>query len=142
MIVDVNVLLYAVHTQAPHHEASRSWLETALNGDSRVGLPWATQLSFLRIGTHPRVMMSPMTADEAWEYLDYWLTHPLVWTATETPHHLRILRELTSTHNLTGNQIPDAHLAALALGHGVPIVSCDTDFARFTEITWINPLAL
>lgn len=35
----------------------------------------------------------------------------------------------------------DAHLAALAIEHGAEVISTDTDFARFTEIRWSNPLA-
>ncbi len=35
----------------------------------------------------------------------------------------------------------DASLAALALEHGLTLCSSDTDFARFTELTWHNPLA-
>lgn len=38
-------------------------------------------------------------------------------------------------------RVPDAHLAALAIEHGAEIISTDTDFARFTEIRWRNPLA-
>ena len=37
--------------------------------------------------------------------------------------------------------IPDAALAALAIEHGVALVSSDTDFARFTGLVWENPLA-
>jgi predicted nucleic acid-binding protein len=36
--------------------------------------------------------------------------------------------------------VPDAQLAALAIEHGVPVVSADGDFARFAELRWINPL--
>lgn len=41
MLVDANVLLYAVDEQAGQHRAARRWLEEALNGDRRVGLPWS-----------------------------------------------------------------------------------------------------
>lgn len=33
-------------------------------------------------------------------------------------------------------------LTALAIEHRVPVASVDTDFARFTEVRWINPLAV
>jgi predicted nucleic acid-binding protein len=38
-------------------------------------------------------------------------------------------------------EIIDRWLAALCLEHGLEIVSADSDFARFTEISWINPVA-
>ncbi|HVS16854.1 MAG TPA: hypothetical protein VMV46_23320 [Thermoanaerobaculia bacterium] len=37
--------------------------------------------------------------------------------------------------------VTDAQLAALALEHGLRVYSADTDFARFTEITCVNPIA-
>ncbi|MHB1172715.1 MAG: TA system VapC family ribonuclease toxin [Lacisediminihabitans sp.] len=140
MILDVNVLLYAIDTRAPQHEACRSWLENALNGTARVGFPWSTILGFLRIATHPRVMTNPLSTEQAWAHVDDWLDTPVAWVPLPTLQHLAVLRRLTTAHTLSGNLIPDAHLAALALEHGVPVVSCDTDFARFSEVTWINPV--
>jgi uncharacterized protein len=32
-------------------------------------------------------------------------------------------------------------VAALAIEHGVPLASTDTDFARFREVRWENPLS-
>lgn len=141
MILDVNVLLYAIDSGSPQHNACRSWLETALNGSGRVGFPWPTMLGFLRIATHPRVMENPLTTGEAWAYLDDWLAAPVAWTPQPMTRHSDVLREMTVSQSLGGNLIPDAHLAALAQEHGVPLVSCDTDFARFAGITWINPLS-
>ncbi len=39
-----------------------------------------------------------------------------------------------------GSSTSDAHLAALALFHGLTLVSFDNDFARFPRLQWINPL--
>lgn len=47
---------------------------------------------------------------------------------------------LLSDHGATGNLVPDAVLAALAIEHGVPVVSADSGFTRFPEVTWINPV--
>lgn len=49
----------------------------------------------------------------------------------------RLVKEL----DLRGNLIADASLAALCIEHGLDVVSADTDFARFSEINWINPVA-
>jgi predicted nucleic acid-binding protein len=54
----------------------------------------------------------------------------------------RCAGELVKRYQLRGNLIPDAHLAALAIEHGVAVCSADTDFARFTGLRWINPLAV
>ncbi len=52
----------------------------------------------------------------------------------------RIFGELVTTYKARGNLIPDAGLAALAIEHGVVLVSTDTDVARFRELRWENPL--
>lgn len=44
-------------------------------------------------------------------------------------------------YQLHGGVVSDAHLAALAIEHGLKLASADTDFARFTELTRVNPLA-
>ncbi|CAN5436184.1 hypothetical protein BH18ACT8_BH18ACT8_09660 [soil metagenome] len=51
-----------------------------------------------------------------------------------------MLRRLVKGHGLTANLISDAHLAALAIEHGLQVCSVDSDFARFPEIRWENPL--
>jgi hypothetical protein len=38
--------------------------------------------------------------------------------------------------------IPDAHLAALAIEHGLDLCSTDGDFARFDGLRRVNPLSL
>jgi uncharacterized protein len=40
-----------------------------------------------------------------------------------------------------GNLVADAHLAALAMEHGLTLCSTDGDFARFPKLRWQNPLA-
>jgi predicted nucleic acid-binding protein len=41
---------------------------------------------------------------------------------------------------VSGNHVPDAHLAALAIEHGLMVCSTDGDFARFPDLRWENPL--
>lgn len=141
MILDANVLLHGVDSGSPHHPRAAAWLTGALTGDSRVGIPWQTIGAFLRIGTHPRVLASPMTADAAQRYVDTWLGLDTVWVPPATEHTARIYADLARRHHVTGNLVPDAQLAALAIEHGVAVVSGDTDFARFDEVRWLNPFA-
>lgn len=140
MIVDANVLLYAVDTGSPHHEACAAWVTRALNDDRRVGFPWQTIGAFLRIATHPRVYEEPLSSREAQEYIDGWLAARSAWVPAADESTWRILRRLLTEHAVTGNLVTDAQLAALAVHYGVSVVSVDSDFARFPEVTWINPL--
>ncbi len=139
MIVDANVLLYAVDRTARDHEPARSFLEQHLNGELRVGLPWQSLAAFLRIATHPRIMGSPLSAEAAAAHVGDWLAGPAAWLPDVTVATWTILRRLVETHGVTGNLVPDAQLAALAIQHGVPVVSADSDFARFPEVSWSNP---
>ena len=141
MLVDANLLLFAVDLTSPAHERAARWLEAVLNGERRVGLPWETLTAFLRIATHPRASDHPLRPDEAWSFVEQWLAVPTVWVPLPTEQHAIVLGGLLRRYGLGGNLIPDAHLAAIAIEHGLTVCSADTDFARFDEIHWLNPLA-
>jgi len=141
MLLDANLLLYAVHRHSPQHEAAAAWLTDQLNGPRRVGFPWPSLTAFLRISTHPRAFSRPLDPPVAWQRIADWLAAPVAWIPQPGPEHARVLGDLVARHAVAGNLVPDAHLAALALEHGLAVCSADTDFARFTEIRWDNPLA-
>jgi toxin-antitoxin system PIN domain toxin len=140
MLLDANLLLYAVHRGAEQHEAAREWLTEQLNGSRRVGLPWSSLGAFLRISTHQRAFPRPLSPAIAWERVSDWLAAPVAWIPEPGPEHPRILGDLISRHDVRGSLVPDAMLAALAIEHGLKLCSTDTDFARFNELRWENPL--
>ena len=141
MLVDANILLYAVDERSRPHRAARTWLEEALNGSRRVGLPWQSLLAFVRIVTHPRALPAPLTPADAWSYVADWLDAPAAWVPLPGRGYGDILGRLVADLELRGNLISDAALAALALEHGLAVVSADSDFARFRELTWMDPLS-
>jgi hypothetical protein len=141
MIVDANLLLYAVDENSSHNAAAAAWLQQTLDGDSRVGLPWQTIGAFLRIATHPRVTENPLSAPDAWRYIADWLAVPVVWIPPATEITARVYARLCAQVDIIGNLVCDAQLAALAVEHGVEIASADTDFMRFPGLRWTNPLA-
>jgi uncharacterized protein len=141
MIVDANVLLFAADSDSPYHARTAAWLTTQLNSGRRVGLPWESLAAFLRIATHPRAAAHPLQPEAAWRHVEDWLAVPTAWIPVATEQHADILGRLVAKYRLAGNLIPDGHLAALAIEHGVELCSADTDFARFTEVRWVNPLA-
>ena len=141
MLVDANVLLYARDADSPFHERARRWLSEQLNGPARVGLPWAVVVAFVRISTHPRAFERPLTPPEAWAQTHDWLDAAPAWIPQPTPRHREVVSMLATRHDLRGNLVSDAHLAALAIEHGLTVCSADTDFARFPEVRWHNPVA-
>ncbi len=125
MLLDANLLLYAVDVEAAKHVAATEWLEEKLSGPSRVGLPWQTIGAFVRIATHPRVYERPLTSAQAWSYVEEWLAAPNVWIPPTGPGTAAVLGQLLEAPDITGNLVPDAQLAALAIEHGVAVASAD-----------------
>ncbi len=140
MLVDANILLYAVDSDSRFHAPARSWLEEAINGTRRVGIPWQSLTAFVRISTHPRALREPLSPGEAWAFVEEWLDAPVTWTPEPGRAHREILGGLVMDLDLRANLVSDAVLAALCLEHGLTMVSADSDFARFPDLTWINPL--
>jgi toxin-antitoxin system PIN domain toxin len=134
VIVDANVLLYAVDTTSPHHDQSRSWLDASLAGAEAIGLSWVALLAFIRVGTNPLILPTPMTVDQTTDQVQAWLDAPAAVLAEPTPRHPAVLRGLLRESGTAGNLTTDAHLAALAVEHGADVVSYDRDFARFRGI--------
>jgi uncharacterized protein len=140
MLLDANLLLYAVHKRANQHQQAAAWLTEQLNGPRRIGFPWQSINAFLRIATHPRAFERPLAPTTAWDRVTEWLAAPVAWLPEPGPEYGRILGHLIRTYDVRGNLIPDATLAALAIEHGVTLVSTDTDFGRFRELRWDDPL--
>jgi hypothetical protein len=134
VVVDANVLLYAVDRASAHHEPSLSWLDAALAGTEAVGLAWVVLLAFVRLATSPAVFPTPLSPDQAIGQVEAWLAAPAAVVAQPTPRHAALLRGLLHDTGTAGNLTTDAHLAALALEYGAGIVSFDRDFARFPGV--------
>jgi toxin-antitoxin system PIN domain toxin len=97
---------------------------------------------FLRIVTNPHVFERPEPIAEAWRQVGAWLEAEVAWIPQPTERHRDVLGALLTAGRLQGNLVPDAHLAALAIEHGLVLCSTDGDFGRFSELRWQNPLVL
>ncbi len=144
MTPDVNILVAASRSDHPHHGAASAWLDEALD-DCEKGRPLAifpmVAAGFLRLVTHPKVFVQPTPAEAALAFLRAVLNSPRVemprlggeWPAFE---------RLCEHHRLTGNDIPDAWIAAAVLAHHDHLVSFDKGFRRFLkakEFTLLEP---
>lgn len=141
ILLDANLLVYAFDAGSPHHAATREWLDSQLRNAASVGFPWESITAFLRIVTNPRVYMEPSPMDIAWKQVENWLDGEPSWVPVATDRHAELLRELLAVPGIRANHVQDAHLAALALGHGLILCSADTGFARFPRLRRLNPLA-
>lgn len=140
ILVDANLLVYAVVQDFPQHTRARSWLDERLNGQTGVGLPWPSLLAFIRLVSNPRVFREPLPMARAWSQVQDWMARPPVWTPVPTDRHAGILEALLSGIHGRSSLVPDAHLAALAMEYGLVLQSADHDFSKFPGLRWDNPL--
>ena len=134
VVVDANVLLYAVDSESAHHEQARSWLDRVLAGGEAVGLAWVALLAFARIASNPAIMQSAVAGETAMEQVEAWLAAPAAVVLHATARHAVVLRGLLRQSGAAGNLVNDAHLAALAIENDAAIVSYDRGFARFAGV--------
>lgn len=132
--------MYARVAELPQHEAARTWLDRQLNGTARVGLPWSSLVTFLRIVSNPRIFERAEAPIAAWGQVERWLDCEPAWIPAPTERHRETLGRLLPETSGQPDLVPDAHLAALAIEHGLTLCSTDRDFARFTGLRWENPL--
>lgn len=139
LLVDTNVLIYAVNGSSREHVTARDWLHQALHDNEAVAFAWTVTLAFLRVSTHPAVFPRPLTLAQASTAIERWLEAPPSITIEPTRRHLPLLRGFLDRAGTAGNLVGDAHLAALALEHGATVVSFDRDFARFEGVPLVRP---
>jgi toxin-antitoxin system PIN domain toxin len=140
ILVDANVLIYAIDADSPHHRSARRWLEEALSRTTPIGLTWIVILAFLRLTTRSGILKKPLPPEHAMAFVDEWLAQPYVRTVSPGEGHWAILRKLLRDSGTAGNLTSDAHLAAVALEMGASICSTDADFGRFPGVERISPL--
>jgi len=139
-IVDINLLIYAINKDAPHHSKAKKWLEDSLSSDEPFGFVWIVILGFLRIVTNGRIMPTPLIPEVAIDFVNDWLLQPPSLTIVPSREHWSIFKELLYPLGVAANLTSDAHLSALSIGHGARLYSTDNDFSRFQSLRWTNPI--
>jgi hypothetical protein len=140
ILVDANILVYAAIDGFSQHERAREWLDERLSARERVGLAWESLVAFVRLATNPRIVPRP-DVGLAWRQVEQWLDAPSTWIPAPTERHRETFGTLVAATRVAGPDVHDAHLAAIALQHGLTVCSADSDFARFPGLRWENPLA-
>jgi len=141
ILVDANLLLYAEDSLSRYHAAACVWWDAQLSGADPVCLCWPVLKAFIRISTNPRLHQRPLTLDEACDRVQSWFEQPCTRLVHPTEQHWTLFREMLAEGNAVGNLVSDAHLAALAIEHNCVLYSTDADFARFSSLKWVNPVA-
>lgn len=140
ILPDVNLLVYAFRREADGHERYAAWLAEVVAGGEEIALHDAALIGFVRIVTNPRAVPTPAPTALAIEFVaricaarrSRWLpAGPASWS--------RLGELVDRDRGISGNLVPDAHLAALALVHGCRLATADRGFARFPGLDWFDP---
>lgn len=140
ILCDVNVLVYAHKEGAERHGEYRAWLEEALNGEEPFGVSDLILSSVLRIVTHPRIFDPPSTWAVAREFVEAVRTAPAAVPVGPGRRHWQIFTGLGERAGVSGNLVPDAYLAALAIESGALWITTDRGFARYDGLRFRHPL--
>ena len=140
-LLDSNILLYAKMDSMPEHPTVSDWLEQTVSDQSNtINVCETSLLSFLRIATNQKIFQPVLPISESEEFIDSFLACPNVNLIFTSPSHYTEVIKLMDKHNLQGNLVMDAHLAALALSIGATLVTRDTDFVKIPYLKTFNPL--
>ncbi|MGH2566630.1 MAG: type II toxin-antitoxin system VapC family toxin [Ginsengibacter sp.] len=134
MLVDTNILVYAINKDSSKSKLARSFLQK-----TKVGLEVSHQNIFeaYRVLTH-RKFSNPMKIKAAQEEILEAIKNCRIIVPDKMTHHLAFA--LIEKNDLTGNKVFDAYLAAVAISNEVTQIATDNekDFKKF-GISVYNP---
>jgi uncharacterized protein len=134
------VLVHAQRGGTPEHERIGAWLEEVANAGAPFGLSTLVLSGVLRVLTHPRVFVTPTPLREALDFVEALRARPNCVEITPGWRHWQVFARLCRATRATGNEIPDAYLAALAIESGSEWITTDTGFSRYEGLHWRHPL--
>lgn len=140
ILPDLNLLLYAHNPTAREHAVAMAWWEDALNGSELIGLPHEVLFGFVRIATHPRLGRAAVELGAAKVVVELWLSLSHVRVLLPTSNHFERVLDLCRRAGGGGPLLSDAILAAYAIEYRATLCSNDSDFSRFADLNWVNPL--
>jgi uncharacterized protein len=140
ILPDVNVLVYAHREDAVDHTRYRQWLEEILKSGQPYGMSDPVLSGFLRVVTHPRVFTPPSPIRSALEFVRQLREQPNCRTIAPGSRHWKIFTDLCQSHSATGNLIPDAWFAAVAIESDCEWITTDRGYEQFSGLRWRHPL--
>ena len=139
LLLDVNVVVAAHRVDHAQHASARPWFDDLLDGTQRFSVPTVVWGSFVRLATSRRVFPRPTPLKETFEFVQSVCAQEHYVFLGPGPKHLELLQRVCIEGDATGDLVPDAVIAAIALEHGCAVASFDRDFARFSSIEHVIP---
>jgi uncharacterized protein len=139
ILLDVNVLVDAFRQDQPRHRSVRTWVDQVTASDAAFGVPELVLSGFVRVVTHPRVFNEPDDVDDALAFAERLRELPHAVAVRPGERHWSIFARLCRVTRATGNTVPDAYIAAMAIESGSELITADRGFARFPDLRWREP---
>ncbi len=139
--VDTNIFLYAHFEQFSQHKKARIFCKDLLTNTKPWCMGWQVYYEYLRITTHSRILLRPLSINDALADLQPYLELDTLYILSHTAQHRQISSDLFSQiKSAKGNFIHDCHYAALLKEYGVKILyTADMDFKKFNFLEVIDP---
>jgi predicted nucleic acid-binding protein len=136
MLIDSNILVYAINADSPKSTEAQIFL---LRNSDNLEVAHQNIFEALRVLTHPK-FSQPMKPNDAQDSIMAIVNACKIIYPNNKTHYLAL--ELIKEHNLFGNKIFDAYLAAIALSNNVTKIATDNvkDFKKF-KVDLLNPFA-
>lgn len=132
-LVDTQLLLYAHNEGARQHARARAWIEKLLSGTAPVGLPWAVLLGFVRLMSTPALNDRPLNPREAWTLVEALFMYEPVFIPAPGTQHATLIGSMLGKLQGGPKIVTDAHLAAIALEHGLILCTNDGGFTQYKQ---------
>lgn len=136
---DVNVLASAFRDDSERHDPCRAWLDSATSGRDPVGVSDLVLSGVLGVLTHRRMSFPPVASESAALVDGVPAQHAAIPLRPGLGHR-RVFRRLVALRRHTGNRVPCAFHAALAIEHVCDWGTLDHGFSTYPGLRVRNLL--
>jgi predicted nucleic acid-binding protein len=138
-VIDTNVLVYALDTDAPQHAASRDLLEAARDGSATLYVTSQVLCEFYSIVTNARRVSRPRSSADAVNAISGLLAFLNVLPVPA--HAVEGWMSLLRRRPVTGGEVFDLQIVATMKANDVPRIYTFNreDFEAFSEILVVTP---
>ena len=135
MLVDTNILIYAINEDSPKNKKAQEFLRENIGN---LEIAHQNVLEAIRVLTHVKYSQ-PMKLEDALEAVQDASEACEIISPDQSTYYLML--DFIKENKLSGNRIFDGYLAATALSNGVEEIATDNirDFKKFKGLKVINP---
>jgi toxin-antitoxin system PIN domain toxin len=141
MLLDTNVLVYAINPESPRHAASAQVLREALTGRIQACIAIQSIHEFYSVVTNEKLAPSPFTPGQAHMIATLLLQTPRIEKLAQDQSTTRLALSLADELGVSGPRFFDCLLAASAKQHNVGIILTENtrDFSPYSFLEAVQP---